>query len=224
MLRRKIQIISSGYAAIAIIAEPALSQSPKAASGTVRSMDRMKQNTTGQPNEKDVCLEESVDLKDIRRIIEKHNGKSGKLMAILADIQFEYRYLPEESLRMVADEMDYSLVDIYGVATFYRSFSLKPRGKHIVCACLGTACHVRGAARIVDELEQQLGIKAGQTTPDKEFTLETVNCLGACAIGPVVTVNGYYFSKVNKAKVKHILDEVRAGLLQDEEFFADVSE
>jgi (2Fe-2S) ferredoxin len=103
------------------------------------------------------------------------------------------------------------LVDVYSVATFYRSFSLKPRGKHLIYACLGTACHVRGAPRVVDEFERQLGIKSGQTTEDMEFTLETVNCLGACALGPVVVIDGNYFSKVRKSKVSQLLENARNG-------------
>jgi NADH-quinone oxidoreductase subunit E len=155
--------------------------------------------------------EEQVDSKDILRILEKHKRNSGGLIAILEDIQSEYGYLPEESLRIVSEKTGRSLVDIYGVATFYRFFSLQPKGKHLVCACLGTACHVRGAPRVVAELEQQLGIKAGQTTPDKEFTLETVNCLGACALGPVVVIDDHYSSKMRKSKVKQLLDEARKG-------------
>jgi len=100
---------------------------------------------------------------------------------------------------------------VYGVATFYRSFSLKPRGKHLIFACLGTACHVRGAPRVVEEFERQLGIKSGQTTADMEFTLETVNCLGACALGPVVVIDGHYFSKVRKSKVSQLLENARNG-------------
>ena len=148
---------------------------------------------------------------DILRIMEKHTEGKGRLVAILEEIQDEYGYLPEESLRIVSDETGRSLVDVYGVATFYRSFSLKPRGKHLIYACLGTACHVRGAPRIVEELERQLGIKAGQTTKDKEFTLETVNCLGACALGPVVVINGHYFSQVRKSRISQLLDDARNG-------------
>ncbi|MCJ7728412.1 MAG: NAD(P)H-dependent oxidoreductase subunit E [Sedimentisphaerales bacterium] len=155
--------------------------------------------------------QEDVDSKDILRILEKHSKDRGGLIAILEEIQAEYSYLPEKSLRIVSDKTGRSLVDIYGVATFYRSFSLKPRGKHLICACLGTACHVRGAPRIVEEFERQLGIERGQTTDDKEFTLETVNCLGACAIGPIVVMDGHYSSKVNATKVKHILKQTRAG-------------
>ena len=148
---------------------------------------------------------------DILRILEKHTEDKGRLIAILEEIQTEYGYLPEESLRIVSNEIGRPLVDVYSVATFYRSLSLKPRGRHIICACLGTACHVRGAPRVVEEFERQLGIKAGQTTADKEFTLETVNCLGACALGPVVVIDGHYFSQVRKSRVSQLLDYAGNG-------------
>lgn len=148
---------------------------------------------------------------DILRILEKHTEDKGRLIAILEEIQTEYGYLPEESLRIVSNEIGRPLVDVYSVATFYRSLSLKPRGRHIICACLGTACHVRGAPRVVEEFERQLGIKAGRTTADKEFTLETVNCLGACALGPVVVIDGHYFSQVRKSRVSQLLDDARNG-------------
>ncbi len=184
----------------------------------------MIRDNTALPNEEDICLLESINSKDILRIAKNHNGKLGGLITILGDIQSEYGYLPEISFRIIADETGVPLVDIYGVATFYRSFSLKPQGKHLVCVCLGTACHVRRATMVVEELERQLGIKVGQTTSDGEFTLETVNCLGACAIGPVVTVDGRYFSKVDTTKVKAILEKVQAGLLEDEESLAAASD
>jgi NADH-quinone oxidoreductase subunit E len=152
-----------------------------------------------------------VNSTDILRILEKHTEDKGRLIAILEEIQDEYGYLPEKSLRIVSDETGCSMVDVYGVATFYRSFSLTPRGKHLVCACLGTACHVRGAPRIVEEFERQLGIKVGQTTEDKEFTLETVNCLGACALGPVVVIDGHYFSQVRKSRVSQLLEGAQDG-------------
>jgi len=152
-----------------------------------------------------------VNSTDILRILEKHTEDKGRLIAVLEEIQAEYGYLTEESLRIVSDETGCSLVDVYGVATFYRSFSLTPRGKHLICACLGTACHVRGAPRVVEEFERQLGIKAGQTTADKEFTLETVNCLGACALGPVVVIDGHYSSQVRKSRISQLLDDARNG-------------
>jgi (2Fe-2S) ferredoxin len=107
--------------------------------------------------------------------------------------------------------MGASMVDIYGVATFYKSFTLHPRGKHLVSVCLGTACHVRGGAAVAAEFQRRLGIRSGETTTDREFSFEAVNCLGACAIGPIVVVDGRYFSKVNRAAVKGILAQARAG-------------
>lgn len=136
----------------------------------------------------------------------------GAIISILEAVQNKYGYLSQEQLRDVARKMNRSLVDIYGVATFYRSFSLKPRGKHLISVCLGTACHVRSAPISAQEFERQLGIRAGETTADGEFTLETVACLGACALGPIVVVDGHYFSNVSTARVKQILTKTRAGL------------
>ena len=147
----------------------------------------------------------------IMRIVEKHSEDRGGLISTLEDIQSKYGYLPEDALRIVAKRTGWSLVDLFGVATFYRSFSLKPRGKHLVSVCLGTACHVRGAPIIAGEFERQLGISAGETTSDHEFTLETLNCLGACALGPMVVVDGHYFSNVNTGKVKEILEKALVG-------------
>ena len=195
-------------------AEPAPFQNPKVVSGIVRNTNRMEQNTV-IPNKDNTCAEE-VDLKDVLGILENHNGNRGGLIAILEEIQAEYGYLPEGALRIVSDKTGRPLVDVYGVATFYRSFSLKPRGKHLICACLGTACHVRGAPRVVEEFERQLGIEAGQTTADNEFTLETVNCLGACALGPVVVIDGHYFSKVRKSTVSKLLEQALNGFDETE--------
>lgn len=148
----------------------------------------------------------------IRNILKKNDGRLGGLIAILQEIQNKYNYLPEKALRLVAAETCFPLVDIYGAATFYKSFSLKPRGKHLVSVCTGTACHVRDTFNIVAEFEAQLGVKAGGTTDDKEITLETVNCLGACALGPIVVVDGHYFSNVNKSMVESIIHKARVGL------------
>jgi NADH-quinone oxidoreductase subunit E len=131
---------------------------------------------------------------------------------MLQDIQGRFGYLPGDALNQVAEATGRPLVDIYGVATFYRSFSLKPRGKHLCSVCLGTACHVRGGQVIADEFGRQLGIAPGETTPDREFTLETVNCLGACALGPIVVMDGHYFSNVSPVKVREIIAQTRAGL------------
>jgi NADH:ubiquinone oxidoreductase subunit E len=153
-----------------------------------------------------------MSLDGISKVQEASQVGHGGLISSLEEIQSRYGYLPEEDLRELAEKTGRSLVDIYGVATFYRAFSLKPRGKHLISACLGTACHVRGGPAIAEEITRQLGIKAGETTPDKEFTLETVNCLGACALGPVVVVDGHYFPKVKTSMVRGILDRASAGL------------
>lgn len=170
----------------------------------------MKQQSTASHIDHLDTLED-VNFERILAIIDRHNQDRSGLIAILEDIQTEWNYLPEKAIRIVSEKTGYSLVDIYGVATFYRSFSLRPRGKQLICACLGTACHVRGAPRVVRELEQQLGIKAGETTADREFTLETVNCLGACALGPVIVIDGHYFSKVRTSKVSQLLEQTKKG-------------
>ena len=149
---------------------------------------------------------------DILTGIENQYRQRGGLMSVLQEIQSTYRYLPEKALRLVAQETGRSLVDIYGVASFYKSFSLKPKGKHIVSVCAGTACHVRGAVSIIKEFERNLEIKSGETTVDNEITLETVNCLGACALGPIVVVDGHYFSNVATANVKDIIEQAKRGL------------
>ena len=142
--------------------------------------------------------------------VERHRGKPGALIAILGDLQTHCGYLSEGALRTVSAALDLSPVDVYGVATFYRGFSLTPRGRHVVCVCEGTACHVRGAPRVVEHLERELAISSGETTSDGEFSLETVNCLGACALGPIVVIDDRYFSNVGTAKARRILRRVRS--------------
>jgi NADH-quinone oxidoreductase subunit E len=155
----------------------------------------------------------SPDL--VRQIVERNNGAEAGLIGSLLEIQTKFGYLPAEALRTVAEATNRSLVDVYGVATFYRAFSLKPRGKHLISCCLGTACHVRGAPRIAEELQKQLGVAPGDTTPDDEFTFETVNCLGACALGPIVVVDGRYYSQTNTSMIAGILKETREARLPD---------
>jgi len=154
----------------------------------------------------------TMDHAEVSKTMKDSDGRRQGLIAILEDIQAKYGYLPQEALKQVAEKTGRSLVDVYGVATFYRAFSLTPRGRHLISACLGTACHVRGGPAIAQEIGKQLGIKPGATTPDREFTFETVNCLGACAIGPVVVVDGHYFPKVRASQVKDILDRARVGM------------
>jgi NADH-quinone oxidoreductase subunit E len=146
-----------------------------------------------------------VDKAKIQAIIRKRQGLKKNLIAILLDIQEAFHYLPREALCHVANALCIPLIDIIGVATFYRAFSLTPRGKHTCLICLGTACHVRGGPKILDQFEKELGVKAGETTKDRQFTLETVACLGCCAIGPVVVVDKTYYGHTTVRKVAPIL-------------------
>lgn len=145
-------------------------------------------------------------------LVEESEGDQIGLISLLEQLQARFGYLPEDELKKIAGQTGRSLVDVYGVATFYKAFSLKPRGKHLISVCLGTACHVHGGPRIAEAFEEALGIRSGETTSDRDFSLETVNCLGACALGPVVVADGHYYSKVTTSKVKEILEETRAGL------------
>jgi NADH-quinone oxidoreductase subunit E len=149
---------------------------------------------------------------DVEALVDRYGCDHGCLIAILEAVQSKHGYLPEDVLKVIAEKTGRSLVDIYGIATFFRAFSLEPRGRHVISVCLGTACHVRGAPKVLEEFEKQLGIRAGRTTDDREFTLETVNCLGACALGPIVVVDGHYFSTVSTLKIKGILDRTLEGL------------
>jgi NADH-quinone oxidoreductase subunit E len=144
----------------------------------------------------------SHDFSGLPDLIARHPKEPGSLIMILQEIQREYRYLPCEALKATAEALDVPLSKVYSVATFYNAFSLVPKGKRIVRICTGTACHIRGAALIQDQIEHHLGIKAGQTTTDMEFSIEVVACVGACAMAPVVIVNGKYHGgvKVNTAK------------------------
>jgi len=150
----------------------------------------------------------------VEEIVARHHGSLGGMLSILSEVQDRYGHLSQDALRRVAAATGNSLTDIYAVATFYKAFSLKPRGKHLVSVCLGTACHVRGAPKIAEEFSRQLGVGPGETTADKEFSLETVNCLGACALGPTVVVDHHYFRHVTTAKVRHILEQARSGFAQ----------
>lgn len=146
-------------------------------------------------------------LRAIESILDKWNNESDSLISILLDIQSEYNYLPKEALVTVADILNIPLIQVYSVATFYKVFSLKPRGKHIINVCVGTACHVRGGRRIVERIEKTLNIQVGETTSDKQFTLETVRCLGACALGPVVVIDKNYHGQMNTKKVDVLLQQ-----------------
>jgi NADH:ubiquinone oxidoreductase subunit E len=160
--------------------------------------------------------EDGMQARVVEEIVERRRSRRGAIIPILEEIQSRLGYLPEDALRTVAERTGTSLVDVYGVATFYRAFSLRPRGKHVVCVCLGTACHVRGAPDVEQGFERELGIRPGETTSDRTFSLETVNCLGACALGPVVVADGKYFSSVATSRIGEILERTRMGADQVE--------
>jgi NADH-quinone oxidoreductase subunit E len=142
-------------------------------------------------------------------IIARHRWEKAAIIAILQDIQREFNYLPQEVLIYAARRLGIPLTQVYSLATFYRAFSLKPRGKHLITVCLGTACHVRGAVRILEKLERELGIKAGETTDDMRISLETVSCLGACALGPIVVIDDQYHGQMTSVKTDSILKKLR---------------
>ena len=144
---------------------------------------------------------------DLEALTAKAAGRKRSLIQVLQDIQDRFHWLPPEALEHVAEALGVPLVQVYGVATFYRSFSLSPRGRHICTVCLGTACHVRGGEAVLEQFERKLGIVAGQTTPDGKYTLERVNCLGACALAPLAVVDGRYYSQMNEAKAEAVLAE-----------------
>ncbi len=146
-----------------------------------------------------------VDSGLVCEIIERHGFQKASLIGILQDIQAKMNYLPRKALVQVAKSLDIPLTSVYEVATFYKAFSLEPKGKHTIQVCLGTACHVRGGARVLDYLEYRLEVKSGGTTKDLAFTLESVNCLGACALGPMMVIDKKYFGKINTSKIETIL-------------------
>jgi NADH-quinone oxidoreductase subunit E len=150
-----------------------------------------------------------ISVSEIHEIVDREAQGDGSLIAALEEIQRRFRYLPPEALMMVSDGLNVPLSQTYAVATFYNAFSLEPKGKHCIQICMGTACHVRGSPQILDRLEMELGIEAGQTTPDGLFSLETVNCLGACALGPVVVVDGEYSGQMTAQKSLNLLKRVK---------------
>ncbi|MGD2176377.1 MAG: NAD(P)H-dependent oxidoreductase subunit E [Anaerolineae bacterium] len=146
----------------------------------------------------------------IDSILERHDWAPSAIIAIMQDVQDEVNYLPEGALRYVAERLGIPASKVFRLATFYRAFSLEPRGRHVINVCTGTACHVRGAVKIVDALERELGIEAGETDEGLVFTLETVNCVGACALGPVVVVDGDYHGQMTGARAVRMIKRLRA--------------
>jgi NADH-quinone oxidoreductase subunit E len=143
----------------------------------------------------------------VREVLKKHNNDKALLVDILQDVQVSIGYLPKEALEETARGLDIPLSRVYSVATFFKAFSLTPRGRNLVSVCMGTACHVRGADKVLAKIEEELGIKNGETTKDLKYTLETVNCVGACALGPVVIVGEDYHGEMTPEGVVSVLKE-----------------
>jgi len=150
---------------------------------------------------------DQTDLSNVDRIINKYQGEEGTLIQVLLDVQNEYNWLPEGALRRIGEQLGVAFSEVYRTASFYKALSLTPRGRHLIRMCMGTACHVRGGPRILDKIEQALKIKAGETTRDMRFTLERVNCLGCCALGPVMVIDGEAHGNLVPAKVEKILSK-----------------
>jgi NADH-quinone oxidoreductase subunit E len=149
-----------------------------------------------------------MDVSEINAIINKVAVRDGSLINALEEIQERFRYLPPEALILASERLGVPLSQAYSVATFYNAFSLKPKGKHCLNVCMGTACHVRGSVQVLERLESKLGIKSGGTTRDHLFTLETVNCLGACALGPILVTDGEYSGQMSPQKTDQLLKSI----------------
>ena len=146
-----------------------------------------------------------VQIQPTEEILTRYPAEPRHLMSVLQDLQLQYRYLPREALELVADKLGVPLARVYSVATFYKSFSLTPRGEKILHVCTGTACHIRGAPLILHELQARLSIKPGETTEDLKFSLEAVNCVGACALAPVVVVNDDAHGNLSVTRVRKLI-------------------
>jgi len=151
-------------------------------------------------------------IKNFKIELIHYRHRDNTLISLLQSAQDSYGYIPEKAIDYISEMVGISEADIYSIITFYNSFSLVPKGKYVISVCMGTACHVRGAQFVVEELERQLGIRAGETSSDLNFTLETVNCVGACALGPVVSVNGEVYGQMNRDKVSTLLDSIKKDM------------
>jgi NADH-quinone oxidoreductase subunit E len=162
-------------------------------------------------NTKDLKKEtdDTVDVGLLKPLIKKYKHKKGNLIPLLQGAQNIYGYIPKEVFEKISEETGLKVNDMYGVATFYAQFRLKPVGKHIVRVCHGTACHVQGATAISDELISFLGIKDGETTPDRVFTLESVACLGCCSLAPVMMIGDETYGKLNKKKTVDVVKDIK---------------
>lgn len=148
-----------------------------------------------------------INVSEVDGVIDSFGGDLSQLIGILQDIQSHFNYLPREALVRVSEKLEIPISQVYSVATFFKAFSLKPRGRHQINVCLGTACHVRGGPRILGKLERDLKVEAGGTTEDLRFTLDSVRCLGCCSLGPVVVIDNDTYGRLNQERVAKLLDQ-----------------
>ena len=153
--------------------------------------------------------ESIIEHSTIDKIMKKHSCEETALISILHEIENLYNYLPAWALKYISEKLNTPLIQVYGVASYYDAFHLKPRGNHHIRVCKGTACYLRGATQIFEELERELGIKEGETTQDKKFSLQSVHCVGACSLAPVVIIGEQYFDKTSTTKLRSILKKVQ---------------
>jgi NADH-quinone oxidoreductase subunit E len=146
-----------------------------------------------------------MDLGTVDEIMESHHGQASSLIQVLLEIQEKYHWLPQDALRLVSERLQVPLSRIHHIATFYKAFSLVPKGRHQVHICMGTACHVRGASRVLDKVSEVTGVGPGETDLALKFSVETVNCLGCCALGPVMEIDGKTHGKISAANTGDIL-------------------
>jgi NADH-quinone oxidoreductase subunit E len=152
-----------------------------------------------------------MDVAGINEILEKFQGVKGNLIGILHEVQNRYSYLPEEELRYISNRTRVPITQIYSIVNFYNRFSLKPKGKNVICVCLGTACHVKGAGKVMDALQEKLNIKTGESTDDMRFSLEEVRCIGACSLAPAVVVNEETYGQVSPKQVSTLLKQYESS-------------
>lgn len=156
-----------------------------------------------------MTVDTSTDFEESIELIKKYPAEKRYTLAILQDVQNKYGFIPRDAMNYIAEYLNLPVSDIYSMATFYKALSLKPKGRHVIKVCNGTACHIRGSNLLIDELTEVLNIKPGETTIDGLFSVEIVNCLGACALAPVMIVDGKYYGAMTKDKILTVLDEYK---------------
>jgi NADH-quinone oxidoreductase subunit E len=173
----------------------------------------------GSPTTTDAqpLAERTPEYDRVDQIVKHNDCKRSALIPILQEIESVYNYLPSWALRRVSEKLGVPLIQVCGVASFYDAFHLTPQGEHLVRVCLGTACYLKGGPRILESVEKELGIKDGETTPDLKFSVQSVHCLGACALAPVMVMDQQYFDKMMPMKVNKILKQVKSRSGKDQE-------